>query len=67
VSLEELSTAFKRLWKNDDLPTYKEAIDFIRGFDWGKRVKLDTFNNFFAIYNVAGEEGKKDEWNKEHE
>jgi hypothetical protein len=55
VSVEELSTAFKRLWKNDDLPTYKEAVNFIRGFDWGKRVKLETFNEFYSIYSVAME------------
>jgi hypothetical protein len=59
VSVEELSTAFKRLWKNDEFPTYNEAVNFIRGFDWGKRVRLETFNEFYNIYSTAME--KKDD------
>jgi hypothetical protein len=56
VTVEELSTAFNRLWKEDGLPTYKEAVNFIRGFDWGKRVKLKTFKEFYSIYSAAWEE-----------
>jgi hypothetical protein len=60
ITVEELSTAFNRLWRNDELPTYKEAINFIRGFDWGKRVKLETFNEFYNIYSAANEGRKND-------
>jgi hypothetical protein len=63
VSMEELSAAFKRLWKKDYLPTYKEAINFIREFDWGKRVKLNTFNEFYEIYSTVMDinEGKEND------